>query len=127
MLEIVKGYKDEATRLKYLSACERFRYPYWDPCTPRQTAVERNRINGRPNEFGIPLIVSRKTVYVRRPETPEKLEEIPNPLHQYKFPKQVQSQGEKEGDFFWTGLAETHDGKEVNVRYHPRYLAFEYA
>jgi hypothetical protein len=100
MVDIAGQFKDEATKQKYLKACERFRYPYWDPCTPRQIYMDRD---DRRNEYGIPLIVSRPSVHVRRPTNPEILEEIPNPLYQYTFPTVEQSIDNK--DFLWERLA----------------------
>lgn len=101
MLEIAEGFTDDATKQKYLSACERFRYPYWDPCIARQTTLEKD--SDHPNEYGIPVIVSSPNVYVRRPGKPDSLELIPNPLYEYKFPKQEQSVNNT--DFLWADLA----------------------
>ena len=82
-------YSDETTRKSYLEACSRFRFPYWDPCIPRQLeghhAHDSNHSSNLPHEFGIPKIVSSPKVFVRYPETPGELSEVDNPLYQYKF------------------------------------------
>lgn len=102
MLGYAKQFTDHATQERYLNACARFRFPYWDPCLPRQT--------GTRYEFGIPQIVSSRQVWVRWPSDPETLVPVENPLWSYKFPKEVQS--DDHDDFRWQQIP--------NVRYSKR-------
>lgn len=91
MVNIAKQYTDPGTQQKYLSACERFRYPYWDPCIPRKTSTQ--------SQFGIPVIVSRPKVFVKWPKSPNDLTEVDNPLFSFKFPESVQPRNNQ--DFLW--------------------------
>jgi hypothetical protein len=95
MVGIAKQYRDDATKQRYLNACAKFRFPYWDPCLPRQT--------GYKYEFGIPQIVSSPQVWVRWPSDPETLVAEDNPLCSYKFPKEVQS--DNHHDFHWETMS----------------------
>ena len=105
MLRIAKMFTDHATQQKYLNACSRFRFPYWDPCIPRQT--------GTRYEFGIPQIVSRRQVYVRWPSDPETLALVNNPLHAYNFPKEVQSEDSE--DFRWGLISNVSPAKKKYI------------
>jgi len=91
MTAVASKYTDDASRKKYQNACTRFRFPYWDPCIPRQLLDSPLEISAGSrlsnHEFGIPMIVSCPKVFVRRPEAPDILEKIDNPLFQYKFPQ----------------------------------------
>jgi hypothetical protein len=103
MVKIAKSFHDEGTRQIYLDACSRFRFPYWDPCLPRQLIDD---LSGVPadsarfhHEFGIPKIVSTRRVYLRKPENPEILVEEDNPLYQYRFPTDFQAPNNPQS--FW--------------------------
>lgn len=98
MVKIAKDFKYHDTQKRYLDACMRFRFPYWDPCLPRQT------INH--TDFGIPKIVSSPSVYVRQVDSPEELTPVKNPLYAFNFPTAVQSLDNS--DFSW--------GQDANVR-----------
>jgi hypothetical protein len=97
MVKIAKDFKDHDTQQRYLNACERFRFPYWDPCLPRQTINQA--------EFGVPKIVSSPSVYVKKSDNPEVLTPVNNPLYAFKFPTAVQPLDNS--DFSW--------GQDANV------------
>jgi tyrosinase len=90
MVNKAREYNDETIQKKYLDAASRFRFPYWDPCLPRQLKKgldgDSHDSSGVPNEFGVPMIVSSPKVFVRFPESPDQLTSVDNPLYQYNFP-----------------------------------------
>jgi hypothetical protein len=87
MVQLANSCTDEAWKTRFIEACERFRFPYWDPCIPRQLNGKKPEGSDLPFQFGVPSIVSTEKVYVRRPERPNKLEVLNNPLFQYNFPE----------------------------------------
>jgi tyrosinase len=96
-------YTDESTKTKYLEACDRFRLPYWDPCLPRQLGEDHSNdlssSSTLPYEFGIPKIVSKPKVFVKKQESSSELSEVDNPLYQYKFPENFRYPNNT--DLFW--------------------------
>src|SRR5215469_6333817 len=91
MLKIVNQYQDPSVRERYHTACSRFRFPYWDPCIPRHLDDEQptssDALETYPYNFGVPLLVSRETVFLRFPKNPDELTPYSNPLHHYEFPE----------------------------------------
>jgi hypothetical protein len=98
MLKVARSFDGEDAKQKYLNACERFRFPYWDPCLPRDVGFERESDRPLP-EFGVPRIVSTRKVYLRKPHSPIVLSLEDNPLYQYKFPREFQYP--RNLDSFW--------------------------
>lgn len=98
MLQVARSFDGQDAKQKYLNACERFRFPYWDPCLPREVDFERESGRSRP-EFGVPRIVSSRKVYLRKPHSPNVLSLEDNPLYQYKFPSEFQYP--RNLDSFW--------------------------
>ncbi len=96
MIDIAKQFTDHNTQQNYLTACARFRFPYWDPCLPRKTFTG--------SEFGVPKIVASPLVYVRMPDNPEVLVPRDNPLYSYKFPVDFQPLDNKA--FLWDKFTE---------------------
>lgn len=91
MLKTANQYQDPSVRERYHTACSRFRFPYWDPCIPRQLDDEQptrsDALEIHPYNFGVPLLVSRETVFLRFPKSPDELTQSSNPLHHYDFPE----------------------------------------
>lgn len=83
MYAIANSYNDESTKAGYLEAVRRFRFPYWDPWMPRRKADPHNNWNGL---FGVPEILRAQEVFVRRPEAPNGLQQMDNPLYRYTVP-----------------------------------------
>ena len=109
MVKIANQFTDQTIQQNYLDACARFRFPYWDPCLPRETSTQA--------QFGVPRIVSSPSVYVRKPANPELLVQVDNPLYSFKFPTAVQPLNNP--DFSW----EQKDLANPNVRHSPRPLS----
>ena len=101
MVKIARDFTDHDIQQKYLNACARFRFPYWDPCLPRQTSSPFGQA-----DFGVPKIVSTRIVHVRKPDNPELLVPLDNPLYAFNFPTEVQPLDNP--DFSW--------GEQGNVR-----------
>ncbi|KAH6671189.1 hypothetical protein B0J14DRAFT_670158 [Halenospora varia] len=72
-----------AQRAVYQKAATRFRVPYWDPVLPRNKVANTGRFDEK--IWSIPKICAAKKVWVKRPGSPNKLEQITNPLYAYKF------------------------------------------
>ncbi|KAH8657404.1 common central domain of tyrosinase-domain-containing protein [Tricladium varicosporioides] len=70
-------------RAVYQKAATRFRVPFWDPILPRNKVANTGRFDEK--IWSIPKICAAKQVWVKRPSSPNKLEQIPNPLYAYKF------------------------------------------
>ena len=69
---------------KYQDAARRFRLPFWDPFMPRN-----KRDKSEPKSiWGMPKILSAERVWVRRPDNPDKLIDIANPLASFAFPSE---------------------------------------
>jgi Common central domain of tyrosinase len=105
MVKKAHEYSDESTQKKYLEACSRFRFPYWDPCLPRQLFPDPNTelddTSGIPYEFGIPKIVSARKVFLRKPQNPDQLIEEDNPLYQFRFPDGLEIESQDNPNAFW--------------------------
>lgn len=85
MYRIAKQF-EEPYQSDYIKAATNFRLPYWDPWMPRHSV---DRAKGQQNWgawFGVPAILRAQEVFVRRPDNPEKLVPIDNPLYRYKTP-----------------------------------------
>ncbi|KAF4626854.1 hypothetical protein G7Y89_g11303 [Cudoniella acicularis] len=83
MHDIANQFTQEPDKSLYLKAAERFRFPYWDPCMPRNN-VTNNADTPDEKIWGIPKILSVPEVWIRRPNSAV-LIKIVNPLHWLKF------------------------------------------
>ena len=72
---------------------DRFRVPYWDPLLPRQKLLDFDTY-----VYGIPIIFTVPQILVRRPESPDTLKPMENPLYRFNFPK------EDIGSINWSGF-----------------------
>jgi hypothetical protein len=77
---------------------------------PRNKVPEPTDGKAPPSIWGLPKILSRKNVYVRNPDKPKDLVQIPNPLHHFTFPdeedyaKAVKA-GRKRMDWYTAGVS----------------------
>lgn len=115
VLKQANAFEDDQTKERYLKAASRFRFPYWDPCLPRQLdgpipKVERQPTS-LPYEFGIPRMISNPEVYLRFPNSPGELVKVDNPLYQYKFPKELQDPDNSGG--FWEENSDNVNRRDV--------------
>lgn len=97
MRAIAARYTDEDPIL-YHSAATRFRLLFWDPFLPRNHVDKEGPLykGAYKDLWGLPRILGAETVWVRRPEG-TKLEEMPNRLYRFKFPKKeiISAKGRK--------------------------------
>jgi len=104
MLKIANQYKDPSVRERYHIACSRFRFPYWDPCIPRhldEKPTHSDALETHSYNFGLPLLVSRETVFLRFPKSPDDLTPFSNPLHHYNFPEDQRNRSDNP-EAFWS-------------------------
>lgn len=97
MIKKANEYDDDHKKT-YLDAAARFRLPYWDLAMPRNDddskATEKAKKLGV-WRWGLPEILKRTEVYVRRPDKPDELHPMDNPLYSFNFPKEEEYAGVK--------------------------------
>jgi Common central domain of tyrosinase len=83
MVDLANEYP-EPWRRRYLDATNRFSLPYWDPFLPRK---KLKNVHGYYfYQTGLPIILTIKTVMVRRAGNPNVKTELENPLCKFNFP-----------------------------------------
>jgi len=88
----------ESHRQIYQAAVLKFGLPYWDPFLPRQQLMN---VHGYPfYRTGLPIIMTVPHVRVRKPDSPEDLINMPNPLYRFEFPEET-SKWNNQGPFHW--------------------------
>ncbi|KAK6086913.1 tyrosinase [Seiridium cupressi] len=96
MAIIANRYTDTTQKKMYLEALSRFRLPYWDVCMPRYRRPEDSPVKTEKERgwrWGFPKILKTKEVYVRRPESPNELKPMKNPMYTFNFPKTEEYKG----------------------------------
>ena len=102
MNHIAELYPDGDEKTQYKSVANRFRLPFWDPLLPRNNVKEKDPTYDGTyvDVWGLPKLLGAETVWVKRPKVTD-LEEIPNPLYRFKFPRQevIRAKGRQPIDF----------------------------
>ncbi|KAL9612930.1 MAG: hypothetical protein Q9167_002513 [Letrouitia subvulpina] len=122
MYRIAKMYPEnadkECSRTYYLTAAKSFRLPYWDPWMPRYSSNgSEGSTNGGGTWFGLPAILKAQEVFVRRPEKPNDLVEIDNPLYHYKVPRHRDLLSE--ATVGWTDFYQAAEGLDFHTIRNP--------